>query len=153
MENRLIVGWKAREGEYKPKTKSWYWVVGIVAVGAAIAAAILQDYLFSLIAVLAGFAVMLAGTRRPPIKEYAFYENDIVIGDDRIPYGKVRRFAIKEDEPRVLTLELNNLIGMAHIPLADADWRRIRMELKNRNIDEVGELDTVVSKAAEWMGL
>lgn len=147
------MSWKAREGVHKPKTKSWYWAVGIVAGSMAIAALILEDYLFSLIAVLAGFAVMLVGTRKPPLMEYALYENDLAIGVERIPYEKIRRFAIREQEPRMLILELNTLVGVAHIHLDDTDWRRIRMELKNRNIDEAEELGTFISKVTEWMGL
>lgn len=153
MENRLIMSWKTREGAYKPKTKPWYWGVGIIALGAAIAAFILKDYLFSLIALLAGFSVMLVGSRRPPILEYAFYEKDIAIGHERIPYEKVMRFAIQENEPRTLTLELKNLVGIAVIPLEDVDWRRIRMELKNRNIEEAEKLSVFTTKLAEWMGL
>lgn len=153
MENRLIMSWEAHEGEHKPKSRSWYWAVGIVACGVAVAGIILKDYLFVLIALLGGFAVMLVGSRRPPLMEYAFYENDIVIGSERVPYEKIQRFAIKEDEPQLLTLELKNLIGIAHIPLEGADWRRIRMELKNRNIEETEKLDTFVSKVAEWIGL
>ena len=153
MENRLIMSWKTREGVYKPKSKPWYWAVGIVAFGVVLAAVILEDYLFLVIAILAGFAVMLVGSRRPPIFEYAFYEKDIGIGHERIPYEKILRFAIKEDEPRKLTLEIKSLVGIAIIPLEDADWRRIRMELKNRNIEEAAELGTFVSKVTEWMGL
>lgn len=153
MENRLIMSWKAREGEHKPKSRPWYWMVGIVAGGMAIAAIILKDYLFALIAVLAGFTVMLVGTRKPPVMEYALYEHDLVIGAERIPYEKIRRFAIKEDEPRMLDLEIQNLVGSAHIPLEGADWRRIRMELKNRNIDEAAEIGVFATKVAKWMGL
>jgi len=153
MENKLILSWKATEGTFKPKTRPWYWGVGIIAGGMAIAAVIVANYLFALVSVLAGFSLMLVGSKKPPRYEYALYEKDIAIGKERIPYEKIRRFAIKEVDPKALTLEIKNIVGVATIPLANVDWRLIRTELKNRNIDEVDEIDAFVSKAADWMGL
>jgi len=153
MQNKLIVGWKATEGTFKQKTRPWYWAVGIIAGGMAAAAVITADYLFALIAILAGFSVMLVGSRRPSRMEYALYENDILIGKERIPYEKIRRFAIKETDPKMLTLEMKNIVGIASMQLANVDWRLIRTELKNRNIDEVESIDAFVSKVTEWMGL
>lgn len=153
MENKLILSWHAKEGEYKPKSRSWYWSVGIIAVGCAIAAAIVSNYLFTLVALVGGFALMLVGSRRPQKIEYALYEKDIAIGKERIPYEKIRRFSLSVNDPKILTLELKTLVGVATIQVAETDWRRIRTELKNRNIDEVDEIDGFVTKAAEWMGI
>jgi hypothetical protein len=153
MDDQLIMKWQAREGEYRPKGNSWYIGVGIVAIGLAVAAVIIQNYLFALISVLGGFAVMVVGSRRPARKTYALYERHIAVGTDIIPYEKVSRFAIREDDPRELVLELKNLIGVAAVPLGNADHRRIRMELKNRDIEEVEKLDVFVGKVANWIGL
>ncbi len=153
MDNKLIASWHEKEREYKPKESSWYWTVGIVSVGIAIASVIIQNYLFALISLLAGFAIMLVGTQRPVKRKYAFYERYVAIGDEKIPYDQIRKFAIEETDPKMLTLEIKNFVGVAHIPIGDADHRLIRTELKNRDIDEVESLDTFVAKVADWLKL
>lgn len=96
---------------------------------------------------------MLMGSRRPRRFTFSVNELDIAIGRERIPYEKIKRFAIKEDEPRELTIEMDNLVGIMHLPLGDADHREIRRMLKNKSIDEVEELDTFVTRFSRWMGL
>lgn len=153
MENRTVERWQAQEFSYREKDSSWYMTVGIIAGGAAIASIIFANYLFALICVLGGFSVMLMGSRRPRRFTFSVNELDIAIGRERIPYEKIKRFAIKEDEPRELTIEMDNLVGIMHLPLGDADHREIRRMLKNKSIDEVEELDTFVTRFSRWMGL
>ena len=153
MENKLILSWHAKEGVHKPKTRAWYWSVGIIASGLCIAAIIVSNYLFALIAIIGSFALMLVGSRPPLKQEYSLYDSEFVIGKEHIPYEKIRRFALTEKDPKMLTLELKNIVGVATISVAETDWRKIRTELKNRNIEEVESIDGFVSKAADWMGL
>ncbi|MBI3573577.1 hypothetical protein HY090_00825, partial [Candidatus Kaiserbacteria bacterium] len=94
MESRVIVSWQAKEYDFTPKERSWYWAVGIIAAGAAIAAGIVGDYLFSVIAVLAGFSVMLLGSKRPKRHTYSLTERGFMIGEKLIPYRDMERFAI-----------------------------------------------------------
>lgn len=153
MENRTIERWQAQEFSYSEKDSTWYWTRGIIAAAAAVASVIFANYLFALICILAGFSVMLMGSRKPRRLTFSVNERDIVVGKEKVPYDQIRRFAIKEDEPRELTLELDNLVGVMHLPLADADHREIRRQLKNQNIDEVEDLDTFVTRFSRWMGL
>ena len=96
---------------------------------------------------------MVVGSRRPSRQTYALYERHVAVGNETIPYEKIKSFAIREDEPRQLTLETKSLIGITTIPLSTTDHRRVRTILKNQNIDEVEELDTVIERAANMMGL
>ena len=136
-----------------PKTKNWYWVVGIVAVGIAVAAFILLNILFGIIALIGGFAVMLVGSRPPSERTYSLTKKGVVIGRDTILYEKIKRFAISEDEPHSISLETLTLSGTVTISLGSADHRLIRAELKNRNIEEVESLDSFTNKVADVIGL
>lgn len=149
----VLIRWQAQEYPHSTKEKSWYWTIGIVAVAVAIAAIILKDYLFALIAVIGGFTVMLVGSARPPRHTYSLTENGFSIGREVIPYDKIKRFAISEDDPRHLTLETLTLIGVIKAPLAGADFRAIRTELKNRDIQEEDRLDEFVDRLAKTIGL
>lgn len=149
----IIASWQDHEYEHKPKGRTWYWVVGIVASGIAVAAIILQNYLFGLIALIGGFTVMLVGSMRPPRHTYTLTENGFMVGRDLIPYTKISRFAITEEDPKHLTLETQTLIGAIKVPLDKTDFRAIRTELKNRNIQEEKKLDQMVDRVARWVGL
>jgi len=151
--DHIVISWQDHEYEHKPKGVSWFWVVGIIAAGIAIASFILQNYLFGLIAILGGFTVMLVGSARPTQHTFSLTDNGFKIGRDVIPYDKITRFAISEKEPRQLTLETLILIGVIKVPLEKADFRVIRSELKNRNIEEVDKLDQVVERVAKTIGL
>jgi hypothetical protein len=153
MEDRLILKWQARDAEYRPKANSWYLAIAITAVGLAVASIIVANYLFAVICVLGGFTLMLVGSRRPARQIYALYERHVLVGTEKIQYEKIKSFAIREEEPRQLTLETSSLIGITTIPLSTTDHRRVRAVLKNQGIDEVEALDAFVEKAATWMGL
>ncbi len=153
MENQVLVSWQAREYEFRPKERQWYWTIGIVAIGAAVAAFILRDYLFSLIAIIGGFAVMLIGSKKPSKHNYSLSEKGLSIGTHLIPYSLMTRFSIREDEPRKLSVETKRLTGTVSAPLGDADYRQIRTELKNRNIEEVEVLDSFIDQVVGGMGL
>lgn len=153
MEDRLILKWQGREGVYRPKSNSWYVGVGVIAVGLAVASAIGGNYLFALIALLGGFSIMLVGSRRPGRKTYGLYEHHIGTEADKIPFEKIMRFAIHETEPRELVLEVKSIVGHVTIPLGNVDYRRIRMELKNHDIEEVEHLEVFTGKVADWIGL
>lgn len=149
----VIVTWQAEEYSPTPKGTAWFWSVGIVAAGIAIAAAILQDYLLSVIAVIGGFTVMLVGNAPAPRHTYSVTDAGFRIGRETIPYEKITRFAISEDEPRHLTLETQTLIGVIKAPLHTADFRQIRTEFKNRNIQEEDKLDQMVERVVKTIGL
>ncbi len=153
MEERVYASWQAKEYDFQPKERPWYWAVGIVAGGIAVAAFILKDYLFSVIAILGGFTVMLLGSRKPHRHTYRLTERGFRIGERLIPYKSITRFAIRDEEPRELVIETTTLMGTVTVPFGDGDHRAVAMELKNNNIEEVESLGSFVDHVASGMGL
>lgn len=151
--DHVVVRWQAHEFEHRPKDRQWYWSVGIIAVGIAIAAILLQDYLFAVIAVIGGFTVMLVGSARPSRHTYTLTENGFMVDKDLIPFSKISRFAISEEEPRHLTIETMTLVGVIKAPLEHVDYRTVRTEFKNNNINEEDRLDQFVDGFAKRIGL
>ncbi len=149
----IVVRWQAHEHERTEKERPWYYAVGIAAGGLAIASVILQNYLFAVICVIGGFTVMLVGSARPSKHTYSITESGFMVGKDMVPFEKITRFAISEDEPRHLTIESKTLIGVIKAPLEGVDFRAVRMELKNHNIPEEDQLDTLVDRVAKTIGL
>ncbi|TAJ13994.1 hypothetical protein EPO56_02640 [Patescibacteria group bacterium] len=153
MEDTVVVSWYAVDNGFKEKDRPWFWAVGLVGVGVAVAAFILQNYLFSLIAVLSSFTVMIVGAQKPPRHKYSFTERGFLIGQHLMPYSQMDNFSIHEDEPRKLSIGTKTLTGVVTVPLADVDHRIIRTELKNRNIEEVDKLDSFIAGIARRVGL
>lgn len=149
----VIAKWQAYEYAHSEKEREWYWAVGVIAGGVAIASIILQNYLFAVICIIGGFTVMLVGSAPPPKHTYTLTEDGFMVGKDLIPFDKITRFSISENEPRHLTIECKTLIGVIKAPLEGVDFRAIRMELKNQNIPEVDKLDGLVDRVAKTIGL
>ena len=149
----IVVRWQGHEYEHTEKERPWYWAVGLVAAGVAIASIILQNYLFAVIAIVGGFTVMLVGSARPARHTYSLTESGFMVGKDMIPFDKITRFSISEDEPRHLTIESKTLVGIVRAPLEGVDFREIRAELKNHNIPEEDKLDTIVDRVVKSIGL
>ena len=154
MEARTILSWHAKEREGAPKERSWYWAVGIMSGGFAVAAFILSNYLLTLIALLAGFSVMLAGSAKPRRHLYKLTEKGFMIDAKLIRYAQIEQFAIHENEDsKELLLETKGFSGTLSAPLGNADYRAIEMELKNHNIEEVESLHSFADHLAKGIGL
>jgi hypothetical protein len=153
MQHRAIVSWQADKYDFIPKANSWYWAVGIIAGAAAIAAIILADYLFAVIALLGGFSVMLLGSSPPKRHTYRLTDRGFMIGERLIPYRDMVVFAIHEGEQPTLNIETTTLMGIVSVPLGNTDRRVIEMELKNQNIEEVESLRSFINAFASGIGL
>ncbi len=155
MEPPIVAAeWKGQEFEFAPKSSTWYWTVGVLSVGSAIAALIAQNFLFAVILLLAGATVSLLGSRRPTMHLFRVTNRGIHVGEQLFLYANIIRFAIHEAEPKKLLFELKSgVVRVMTIPLAGADHRAVRTELKNRNIEEVESLDTFVARFSDWMGI
>ncbi len=155
MEQPIVaVQWEGEEGEFTPKSSTWYWTVGILSVGSAAAAFIVGNFLFGVILLLAGFTTALLGSRKPATHTFRLTDRGIHVGEQVFSYNNIMQFAIEETKPKKLLFELKvGVVKIMTIPLAATDHRKVRTELKNRNIEEVEHLNTVVARLSDWMGL
>ena len=153
-EPKVVAEWRAVEGEFVHKTDSWYWTVGILSVGSAVAAFIASNFLFGVILLLAGFTTALLGSRKPALHTFRMSDRGIHVGDQVFQYENIMHFAIDEHEPKKLLFELKQgVVKIITIPLDGTDHRIIRMEFKNKSIEEVEHLNTFAARLTDWMGL
>lgn len=155
MEKPLVVlEWQGQEAEFTPKSTTWYWTVGILSVGSAVAAFIASNILFGIILLMAGFTTALLGSRRPAVHTFRMSDRGVHVGEQLFAYDNIEKFAIEEHEPKKLLFELKvGVVKVMTIPLDGTDHRTLRTEFKNRNIEEVEHLNTVVARLSDWMGL
>ena len=150
--------WKAQEFEFTPKSTAWYWSIGILSVGSAVAAFIVGNILFGIILVLAGMTVSLLGSRRPAVHQFRISDRGIHISDQLFPYDNIESFAIDDHHESGTPTELHfsikkGLVKVMTVPLGGVDFRAVRMVLKNHNIDEVETLDSATARLTDWMGI
>lgn len=145
--------WRARKNSSGKKTSSWYWTVGIVAIGIAIASFIVGNFLLGLLAIIGGFVIMLAGSQPGGQQACAVSNHGVHIGGTVIPFANIAQFAIEEEEPKILKLRTKGLMGIISVSLDGVDFRAVRSELKNHNVDEADELNSFGERIAEMIGM
>jgi hypothetical protein len=152
------IEWKGQEFEFDPKSTTWYWCVGILSVGSATASFIVGNILFGIILLLAGITVSLLGSRRPVIHAFKITERGIHVGDQVFRYENIESFAIDDHHesgtPTTLHFSLRQgLVKVMTIPITGVDFRTIRTALKNHDIEEVANLDSLNARVADWLGI
>lgn len=146
--------WESRQAGSGKKTSSWYWTIGIVGGGIAVASFISNNFLLGLLAIIGAFTIMLAGSSPRAKQKCAISESGVHIDSSLIPFKNILQFAINEDEePKKLSLRTKSLMGIISVRLDGVDFRAVRSELKNYNVEEVDKLDSVSEGIAEWIGM
>jgi hypothetical protein len=146
--------WTTQKKGNSGKTSSWYWTVSIVAGGLAIASFIMGNILLGLLAIVGAFAIMLAGSTPVSEQKCSLSDAGVHIDNALIPYVNITQFAIQEDiEPKKVVLQTKGLMGIITLELEGVDFRAVRSELKNHNVDEVEELHSFGERLAEMIGM
>lgn len=152
MKKRYI--WTVRHDAAEKKSKNWYITIGIVTAGATLASFIVGNILFGFLLLIGGFAIMLAGSRPAVDRTYALSDGGLHIDERVIPWASIERFCLKENSvPPQLVVATKTLLGTTHIPLINIDYRAVRTEFKNNNVDEEDELDSLIETITEKLGL
>lgn len=146
--------WRAHEAGTQEKSRGWYVTIGVLAVGAASASFIVGNILFGFLVLLGAFTLMLAGTRRDDVEHvYRLTDKGLHIDAQLIPWDRIQHFFIKDTEPPTLLVETKTLLGVTSIPLTGVDFRAVRTEFKNRNIDEQELAGSVIDSLCRTIGL
>ena len=111
---RAII-WEAPEHNYGEKSADWYWVLGIVATGAAIAAFLLGNFLFTILIIVGAFSMALISARKPQVIEYEVANRGIRIGDAMYNYSTLDSYCIDEESSETPTLLVKS--KSMHLPL------------------------------------
>lgn len=99
-----VIRWQAYDHVYYEKGADWYWILGIVVVTLSAIALLLNNVLFFILILLAGFTVALYGSKHPDIIEYEVSRRGIAEGNKLYPYATLDCFWIDESGPQALLL-------------------------------------------------
>ncbi len=135
------------------KSKNWYITLAVVGVGGSLASFIVGNILFGLLLLIGIFAIALAGSRPELSHAYGLSEKGVHIDKQIIPWDKIQEFSLKEGEPYLLNIDTNTSVGNTTIPLYDIDFRAVRTEFKNHDVDESDHVETIIENITRLIGL
>lgn len=93
-ENSEIISWEVPEYEKHARSKRWYLVFGLVAIGLLIYAALTANFLFAIIVIIAGFVLILNDARNPQGVIVSLTTDGIIVGRKFYDYDELQNFAI-----------------------------------------------------------
>ncbi len=93
-ENSEIISWEVPEYEKHERSKRWYLVFALVAIGLLIYAALTANFLFAIIVIIAGFVLILNDARNPQGVIISITSDGVIIGRKFYDYDELQSFAI-----------------------------------------------------------
>ena len=121
--------WTALEYEYFPKSADWFWAVIILIAAIAAAAVILGNFLFGVLILASGLAVILYGLRKPQMIDFAITSRGVQIQNKLYPFDALESFWVHYDPPHKKEISLKSkkaFMPYIQIPLADTDPNVLR---------------------------
>jgi len=126
------ISWQAPEYMYTRKSRDWYIVVGVLAVGLLAAAIILANFLFAIVIFLSGFTIALYGAKPPRMIAFSLSVDGIRVDKRLYPYESLKSFWIFYDPPDIKELSIESqkmLMPHIKISLGDQDPDEVRSYL------------------------
>lgn len=127
-----IIKWQAPEYHYYKKSTDWFWAVGIIAIGLIVSAILLKNFLFVILVLISGFAIILYGAKKPRTVWFSIDSKGITVERRTYSYENLESFWIDHDPPQRKELFLKSkktLMPLISIMLGDADHELIRQYL------------------------
>ena len=124
-----IIKWTAMEYEFIPKSNNWFWSVGIVFMGIALAAILLGNILFAIVVLIAGFTIILYGAKKPRMVEFSVSPKGVQIDNRLFPFENLGSFWIHYEPPLKKSVSVEPkkfFMPTISIPLDDIDPNLIR---------------------------
>ncbi len=141
------IEWQAPEYEFYKKTPDWFWSIGIIAFGLFLSAIFLKNFLFAILALVAGFSLALYGAKKPNIISFSADEKGIRVRKRIYPYESLDSFCVHYDPPHKKELTIKSkktFVPIINLPLGDADSEKTR-DLLSRFIKEEAIEESPVS--------
>ena len=147
------ISWQAYEYDHKPKTTDWFWAVSIITIAISVVSIIMNDVLFGVFVLLAGFALALYSTREPRIIRASVNDKSIRVNNIVFPFSEIQAFCVATDinyPSLVLTLK-KPIMPHVVIPLGDADAQGVERMLSLK-LQEVPYVEPMAHKIFDAFG-
>ena len=129
------IAWHNHEYEHREKTRDWFWAVGIITLSAFIIALLFDNYILSILIVLAGFCMIIFGNKEPRHVRFEINGAGILIDNVLYPFGTLHSFWVENNDHLELPSKLfirskKTLVALIRIPLIwEVDPEQVRAHL------------------------
>ena len=141
------IEWKIEGPDLMPKTTSWFWALGILALAFIVFAILLKNYLLIIILALAAFIVFSSKNKRPELINFRLDNDGLYIEHKLYSYDSFESFWIFEahtDKERELALRSKrHLAPLLIVPLYSDDEPRIR-KILTKYLTESKEQESLI---------
>lgn len=146
--------WETPEHEHKDHSPDWFWAVGIVSLAVAIAAFLLGNFVFGILVIIAGLALILVAREGRQHVRVSLSERGVQVHHELFPYRNLKTFSIDDvhDNP-YLILHSNRLIfPHIKIPIShDIDLASLRAYL-SQYLSEEDHEPSIIDAIVHFLG-
>ena len=150
------ISWRAYEFAHQPKSSDWYWAVGIVTIGATVAAIFFNNIILAILIIIASFSLLLHANKPPRLLEYHLTQRGLIIDKRLYPISTIESFWIDEYDNGVAKLILKSTkktmvwIIVPLVPEVTAD--EVRHFFFQHRVAEVEHHEPVSQQIMEYLG-
>jgi len=120
MEGETILAWHSPEHHFDKKSNDWYWMLGIVCIGAAVLAFYFDNLLFGIFIVIAGLTVGMLSYRETKVVPIRITSKGLIFGRHLYPWASFRSFWIEDEHvhgARILLHPASSYLPLNTIPV------------------------------------
>lgn len=115
-----ILEWHSPEHHFDRKSSDWYWMLGIICLGAAILAFYFDNFLFAIFIIIAGLTIGMLSYRETKVVPIRIVHKGIAFNERLYPWLSLRSFWIEDDHihgARILLHPMSPIAPLIVIPI------------------------------------
>jgi hypothetical protein len=115
-----ILEWHSPEHHFDRKANDWYWVLGIICLGASVLAFYFGNFLFGIFIIIAGATVGMLSYRETKTVLIKVTNKGMIFGNFLYPWASFRSFWIEDEHihgNRILMHPVNSYMPLTIIPV------------------------------------
>jgi len=144
-----ILEWHSPEHHFDKKTNDWYWILGVIVLGAAVLAFYFNNFLFGIFIIIAGLTVGMLSYKETKVVQIKITPKGIVLGKYLHPWLSYKSFWIEDEHihgVRILLNPTNSFLPLVVIPVDEqTDLNNLR-EILMEFLEEEFLAESIVHK-------
>ncbi len=120
MEHKAILEWDSPQHHFDKKTNDWYWILGVIVVGASVLAFYFGNFLFGVFIIIAGLTIGMLSYRETKIISVKITHKGIIFGRSLYLWTSYKSFWIEDEHvngPRILLHPIGSVQPIVTIPI------------------------------------
>jgi hypothetical protein len=122
VEQETILEWHSPEHHFDKKSNDWYWILGVITLGASILAFYFSDFLFGIFIIIAGATIGMLSYKETKIMPVKIVAKGIIFGRQLYPWSSYRSFWIEDEHvhgARILMHPVSPYLPLVIIPISE----------------------------------